>query len=152
MVYSHINVCFCCIYVIGPGLGIMPSLSALAGLPSLDPRTSLPTGSGPPSRAPIGRLPAVLSLLSSLSLPTASSLPFPRTGSEALNSLAGANLLNLLPVAASRTPLPTAGVYIGEGPPPVPLKLAAKILRWECVQMSETLPEFWSSSKEDDKL
>ena len=60
-------------------------------------------------------------------------------------------MVNLLPFAASRAPLPTAGVYIGESLPPVPTKLASKILRWEYVEMAEMLPEFWSGAKLEEE-
>ena len=65
-----------------------------------------------------------------------------------------AGLLNLLPIPASQALPPTSGVYIGEGLPPVPPKLAAKILRWDFVDMAEMLPEYWSSAKmeEEDEL
>ena len=36
------------------------------------------------------------------------------------------------------------------GPPPVPTKLTAKIKRGEFIEMAELLPEFWSSTREDD--
>ena len=42
------------------------------------------------------------------------------------------------------------GVYVGEGLPPVPTKLAAKIKRGEFIEMAELLPEFWSSTREHD--
>ncbi len=42
------------------------------------------------------------------------------------------------------------GVYVGEGLPPVPTKLADKIRRWEFVEMGELLPEFWSGPKEGE--
>ena len=44
------------------------------------------------------------------------------------------------------------GVYIGEGLPPVPEKLATKIRAWKFVDMSEMLPEFWwqEAGKDDD--
>ena len=43
----------------------------------------------------------------------------------------------------------TAGAYVGDGMPPVPAKLAAKIWRWEFVEMGELLPEFWAGPKEE---
>ena len=43
------------------------------------------------------------------------------------------------------------GTHIGEGLPPVPAKLAAKILRHEFVEMHELLPELWSKAKDDNK-
>ena len=39
---------------------------------------------------------------------------------------------------------------MGDGIPPVPPKLAAKIRRGEFVEMGELLPEFWSGPREDD--
>ena len=44
---------------------------------------------------------------------------------------------------------PSAGLptHIGEGLPPVPARLAAKILRHEFVEMHELLPEFWHNHK-----
>ena len=57
--------------------------------------------------------------------------------------------MNLLPLSGSR-PVPTsAGVYVGEGLPPVPPKLAIKILHWNYVEMSEMLPEFLSNKPEE---
>jgi len=52
------------------------------------------------------------------------------------------SLTNLLPQAmASLTPA-LAGVYVGDGLPPVPQKLADKIHRWEFIDMGKLLPEF----------
>ena len=39
---------------------------------------------------------------------------------------------------------------MGEGMPPVPAKLAARIRRWEYVEMGELLPEFWIGSKAEE--
>ena len=44
-----------------------------------------------------------------------------------------------------------AGVYVGESLPPVPPKLASKILRWEYIEMAEMLPEFWSGAKLEEE-
>ena len=52
-------------------------------------------------------------------------------------------LCNLLPIAGGTNQSSGTGLYIGEGLPPVPPKLAEKIRRWEFVDMSELLPEFW---------
>ena len=43
-----------------------------------------------------------------------------------------------------------AGTYVGDGMPPVPARLAAKIQRWEFVEMGELLPEFWAGLKEPE--
>ena len=57
---------------------------------------------------------------------------------------------NLLPQANATLTLPSEGVYVGDGLPPVPPKLAKKIRRGDFVEMGELLPEFWSSWKEED--
>ena len=63
---------------------------------------------------------------------------------------AAAMLANLLPSANPSLQLPTGGVYMGDGIPPVPAKLAAKIRRGEFVDMGELLPEFWSTPRDED--
>lgn len=61
------------------------------------------------------------------------------------------SLLNLLPLLSTRVLPPAAGVYVGEGLPPVLPKLAAKILWWEFVDMAEMLPEYWSGAKSKEE-
>ena len=78
-------------------------------------------------------------------------LPTSSTGVATINAISDSNMINLLPLAASRAPLPMAGVYIGESLPPVPTKLASKILRWEYIEMVEMLPEFWSGAKLEEE-
>ena len=47
-------------------------------------------------------------------------------------------------------PLDSAeGVYVGEGLPPIPLKLAKKIRRGEFVEMEELLPELWPPAHQE---
>lgn len=60
-----------------------------------------------------------------------------------------AALKNLLPLANSALTRPSQGVYLGDGLPPVPAKLAAKIRRGDFVEMGELLPEFWSSMRDE---
>ena len=55
-----------------------------------------------------------------------------------------------LPGGADVT-VPMAGAYVGDGMPQVPAKLAAKIRRWEFVEMGELLPEFWAGPKEEEQ-
>ena len=43
------------------------------------------------------------------------------------------------------------GTHIGDGLPPVPAKLVAKICRHEFVEMHELLPEFWQDQKGEGK-
>ena len=47
--------------------------------------------------------------------------------------------------------LPSAGAYIGDGMPPVPAELAARIKQWEFVAMGELLPKFWVSARDDKR-
>ena len=39
----------------------------------------------------------------------------------------------------------TTAVHVGEGLPPIPGRIADKIVRWEYVDMWELLPEYWSN-------
>ncbi len=78
--------------------------------------------------------------------------PLPTSQAEGLASsglntcTAAAALCNLLPVTGLwHTSATDTGIYIGEGLPPVPTKLAEKIRKWEFVDMAELLPEFWGS-------
>lgn len=40
-------------------------------------------------------------------------------------------------------------MYVGDGLPPVPAKIAAKIGRWEFIEMYELLPEFWTQKGDE---
>ena len=53
-------------------------------------------------------------------------------------------ITNLLPLAHHSLRSPAEGVYLGDGIPPVPEKLATKIRKGDFVEMGELLPEFWS--------
>lgn len=64
-------------------------------------------------------------------------------GSSSSTNVAS-TLCNLLPIAGIASQSSGTGIYIGEGLPPVPPKLAEKIRKWEFVDMAELLPEFWS--------
>ena len=64
--------------------------------------------------------------------------------------LSTAAMLANLPLANPSLQLPAGGVYMGEGIPPVPAKLAAKIRQGEFVDMGELLPKFWSTPREED--
>ncbi len=57
---------------------------------------------------------------------------------------------NLLPLANASLFRPSEGVYLGEGIPLAPAKLAARIRRGEFVEMGELLPEFWSGATDED--
>ena len=43
-----------------------------------------------------------------------------------------------------------AGVYVGEGLPPVSMRLAQRVWRWEFVDMVEMLPELWARRSDDN--
>ena len=103
-------------------LGTMPPLDSLEHVPSDENASAPPSGSGS----------------------AASTRPDPPVSSAA--AAAAAAFCNLLPFGASAGPRSGAAVYIGEGLPPVPSKLADRIRRWEFVDMSELLPEFWDHS------
>ena len=73
-------------------------------------------------------------------------------GGAAIPALTTASLTNLLSNANPSLAPATGGGggYIGDGLPPVPPALAAKI-RWGAfVDMGELLPEFWAMTKEED--
>ena len=77
------------------------------------------------------------------------------SGEEPSSMGPAATMCNLLPAAGNvGASAPSTGVYIGEGLPPVPLKLAEKICGWEYTDMSELQPKFWvslgSSQQEGD--
>ena len=64
---------------------------------------------------------------------------------------ASALMANLLPQANSGPASTPQGVYVGEGLPPVPAKVAAKICRGDFVDMAELLPEFWALPRDEDE-
>lgn len=112
----------------------MPPQSALAGLP----RFSVPsTLVQPPVLASL--IPLTSGGLTSLA-GAGVSFPPPSLGAGTSTS----SITNLLPLAHHSLQSPSEGVYLGDGIPPVPEKLAAKIRRGEFVEMGELLPEFWS--------
>lgn len=124
----------------GLQLGVLPPLSALAGLPAIT------TAAGGPPPLVFGPGTGASSVSSDTASSGSGTVVQPSTVTGV-----SAGLLNLLPTSASRALPPTSGDYVGEGLPPVPPKLAAKILRWEFVDMSEMLPEYWSSAKADEE-
>ncbi len=67
-----------------------------------------------------------------------------RTMSNLLGSL------NNTPTGGGESSSKQPGVYVGDGLPPVPAKLAAKITHWEFIEMHELVPEFWAEAKGDD--
>ena len=60
-------------------------------------------------------------------------------------------MTNLLLQANTGLTSGVQGVYTGEGLPPVPAKLAAKIRCGTYVDMGELLPEFWATMREEDQ-
>ena len=73
--------------------------------------------------------------------------PSTAAGGAAIPALTTASLTNLL--SNTNPSLASAMGYIGDGLPPVPPALAAKIRRGAFVDMGELLPEFWAMTKED---
>ena len=121
----------------GSHLGVLPPPSALTGLPTVTAGAY-----GPP-------LPLVFGSGTGTSLVSSDTASSGAGTVVQHSTIAGASagLLNLLPISSSRVLTPSSGIYVGEGLPPVPPKLAAKIMRWEFVDMAEMLPEFWSNTK-----
>ncbi len=68
----------------------------------------------------------------------------PSVGTQESTSVATC-MANLLPLTGSDKAFSAAGVYIREGFPPVPEKLAWKIRQWEYVDTAELLPEYLRS-------
>ena len=116
--------------VAGPTIGAMPAIASLAGLPVISAGVTRPS--------------TALSWVGRSSQPSGPS--------DAVASLATTNatITNLLPMAPRHLSSPSLGVYAGEGLPPVPSKLAEKIRRWEFIEMSEMLPEFWTQARFDE--
>ena len=131
------------------GIGMMPSAAALAGLPisgGAGPNPRLETPGAGTTAVPKG-----------LAQPPPGAGPaqsgnLPGTGKHPVGQLdsVSAQIANLLPMANPGLEQVVGGVYVGDGRPPVPPKLAAKIRRWEFVDMGELLTEFWSGPKEDE--
>ena len=129
----------------------LAAAGALSGAPAsgvasqlLDASVSL-AGHTSVVSSPAGLLPAltgthVTSTWSSVNARSGLHLPEPSTSLVA----------NILPFASSVLDSPSQGVYVGEGLPPVPLKLAKKIQRSEFVEMAQMLPEFWPSLHLED--
>ena len=135
----------------------MPPRAALAGLPVIDGGAVPPpqgTGSVPGTQSssvpPGGAVASATMAVSPQATPSGGQQteigppvwPWSASGTAAV--------ANLLPLAATGSPPTLPGVYVGDGLPPVPQKLADKILRWEFVDMGELLPEFWSMAKEEE--
>ena len=72
------------------------------------------------------------------------------TNQNASRAGVAAKLANLLPSANPALRAMSGGVYVGDGLPRVPAKLAAKIYRGESIDMGELLPEFWSGLRDED--
>ena len=63
-----------------------------------------------------------------------------------LSTIVVAAFCNLLPFGGSTGSQACAGMYTGKGHLPVLNKLGGQIWRWEFVDMSKLLPEFWDHS------
>ena len=106
----------------------MPSSEALAGIPSITASTSTAAGDTAP--------PLDDGLIGGAKVPSGASV---------------STTLSALPPSAGASLFPGSdGEYIGDGLPPVPAKVAARIRRGEFVEMGELLPEFMASQRDDD--
>ena len=112
-------------------LGPLPAVhsSAMGPLPSAASQLVHSSAMGP---LPIAGLPSVSGELSA----EAHSAP----------SVAAA-MCNLLSVGGDSQSSKLPGLYVGEGLPPVPVKLVERIHKWEFVDMAELLPEYWGSTQ-----
>ena len=123
----------------------MPSSSALAGLPRIPATPVLVRPPTVASSIPLtsgGTLNSLFGSTVTASIGAGTSLP----------STGVSSLTNILPFTHPSLVPPTVGVYLGEGIPPVPDKLAAKIRRGEFVEMGELLPEFWSPRGDEGEV
>ena len=107
----------CAIHV---GLGSMPSLQALVGIPSV-------AGGSAEEQAGDGLT------LADGTQPGASEASL---------------MMNLLHQAVVDPSMASGGVYVGEGLAPVPQKVAERIWRWEYIETGELLPEFRGTTRE----
>ena len=60
-------------------------------------------------------------------------------------------MLNLLLFAHHSLNSLSDRIYLGEGVPPFPEKIASKIQKGKFVEMGELLPEFWSPSTDESQ-
>ena len=116
--------------VVGTGLGTMPPLTSLAGIPQI---------SGSPTEARATTAPTL-----------AGGGDAPGSHDTPARDSVTALMANLLPQATAGLATTSQGVYVGEGLPPVPSKVATKIRRGEFVDMGELLPEFWVPPREEE--
>ena len=122
--------CLCVIYRLI--VGVIPPIVSLAELPII-----------PPGHAgPSSMLSSWVGRPSQTGIPT-STLSLARAATTLAVS-------NLLPFAVRLPLAPAVVVYVGECLPPVPAKLAERIGRWEFIEMSAMLPEFWTQPRSDE--
>ena len=57
--------------------------------------------------------------------------------------------LSPLEGTSSRSSTKGDGIYVGDSLPSIPPRIAAKVCRWEFVEMYELLPEFWVQKEEE---
>ena len=139
---------FLFVFVLG---GSLFGLTGPGTVPRVDP-TQVPLGVMPTAASLVGilladRVTPPLDVGGSSTPPAGGSLTPPAGGSLTSSAI---TTFNLLPLANPVLKLPVGGAYVGEGMPPVPAKLAARIRRWEYVEMGELLPEFWIGSKAEE--
>ena len=74
-----------------------------------------------------------------------------REGSEIVPMTSPALTPNILLVGPATMSAKGTGTHIGDGLPPIPSKLAAKIRQGGFIEMYELLPEIWAEPKESEK-
>lgn len=112
----------------------MPAPSALADVPTISGPLPIISTTGPPPAGPANAGPT----------PTSATLqPAELEGETGTTPSMASAICNLLAVGGSGPASGCPGVYVGEGLPPVPTKLAEQIQRWDFVDMAELLPEYW---------
>lgn len=71
-------------------------------------------------------------------------------GRDGSTSRVMSNMLQDLSSKEAEGPIPKPkGIYIGDGLPPVPARVADKITKWEFIEMHEMLPEFWAQKTDE---
>ena len=125
----------------------MPSSSALRGIPLIEggPMSTGITGSGgtgivaSANPSTTGQIAASVATASALGTDVGSGMATGAMAGMAVSSGMNSSLGN-----------PALGLFLGEGVPPVPQKLATRIRKGEFIEMHELLPEFWQTTREEE--
>ena len=119
----------------------MPPPESHWGIPLVDPTTL--TGLREKAMGPTGTTPGTLSCKASEPAGTGMNAALHKGGDASTSFQGNSVLCNLLPsLYSTKDSSGTVGIYVGEGLPPVQVKQADKIRRWEFVEMNELLPKY----------